>query len=355
MQQKWTPQDWSGFGGILSGLGTGLLKGDSWGEGLGMGFEQANAGMDRWKRGRAAQGMFGSLAPEQQIFLGDNPEIATSLMAHKLQQQLFPPKPPTLEPTARMQELQSMGLRPGTPEYKAAMMQIMMPKGLGGSDYEQRAHAAIAYGLDPNSDMGKTFVLTGKMPREDQTQLTATDKRALYAAEDELPNLDATIQTLDRAIEVNPQAYTGWTAGARGWLGSSLPDWAVSDVLAEPGAAAATREFTQLTDLNAIQSMANTLKGATTDFELNKFQQILADPSTPPEIRQRTLERLRGLAQRQRAVLQNRVQELRGGQGLAPVQQAQEPEPTAQIEDERVLNGKRYVKSGGQWYEVPAQ
>ncbi|MCC6779918.1 MAG: M15 family metallopeptidase, partial [Hyphomicrobiales bacterium] len=49
--------------------------------------------------------------------------------------------------------------------------------------YAQRARQAQAYGLTPDHPAFKPFVLTGKMPREDQQPLTATDKKAIIDAE----------------------------------------------------------------------------------------------------------------------------------------------------------------------------
>ena len=48
----------------------------------------------------------------------------------------------------------------------------------------ERQAAAQSLGLDPNDPAYKSFVLTGKMPREDQAPLTATDKRAILDADD---------------------------------------------------------------------------------------------------------------------------------------------------------------------------
>lgn len=58
--------------------------------------------------------------------------------------------------------------------------------------------------------------------------------------------------------------------------------------------------------------MAETLKGATTDFELREFVKLLADPSTPPDTRKRVIERMQTLAQRQMQIKKDRLDQLRG-------------------------------------------
>ena len=76
----------------------------------------------------------------------------------------------------------------------------------------------------------------------------------------------------------------------------------------------------------ALQTMANTLKGATTDFELRKFTEMLADPETPPEIRARVIQRLQTLAQRKMEIIDRRTKDLRGGNYFKPEgEQPQQP------------------------------
>lgn len=151
-----------------------------------------------------------------------------------------------------------------------------------------------------------------KTPREDAQTLTATDKKALWSAEDEIPVLDSTISSLNRAKELNDKTFTGAGAGARGYLGTAIPG---GDYFVDGEKAKATSEFGKIMSMEAIQSMAQTLKGATTDRELAQFVEILADPSTPPEIRARTIDRMSQLAQRVKEVKVNRINELRGNSG----------------------------------------
>lgn len=158
--------------------------------------------------------------------------------------------------------------------------------------------------------------LGGKKSGQDN-RATATDKKELWKSEDELPALDGTISSLDRALELNKKTFTGVTAGVRGWAGTAIPG---AGMVMDPNAAAATREFSQIMSLEAIKSMAATLAGATTDQELRQFVEILADPSTPPDIRERTILRMKTLAERQKVIKTQRINELRqtNGNGAAP-------------------------------------
>jgi hypothetical protein len=181
-----------------------------------------------------------------------------------------------------------------------------LPPG-GNSDYAKRQAAAAQFGLTPDDPAYQGYVLTGKMPREDASSLTPTDKKAMWSAEDEIPILDNTIVSLERAKELNKKTFTGYTAGARGWIGTALPG---GDYLVDGEAANATSEFGKVMSMEAIKTMSATLKGATTDFELNKFEQILSDPSTPPDIRERTIDRMITLAKRVKEVKTSRIKSI---------------------------------------------
>lgn len=145
--------------------------------------------------------------------------------------------------------------------------------------------------------------------------MPAGDRKAIFEAEDDNANLAGTIDALTRAQALNPQVFTGVTAGARGFLGSKVPG---GGMLVDEAGAKATSEWQGLMSQEAIKTMAQTLKGATTDFELRKFEQQLADPSTPPEIRGRVITRMLQLAQRKAQINQTRMDQLRGGSYYKP-------------------------------------
>lgn len=141
--------------------------------------------------------------------------------------------------------------------------------------------------------------------------LSASDQKVIFAEEDQLPAIDNTIETLRRAKELNTKTYTGFTAGARGSVMSGL------GIGGED--AKATREFGQIMSMEAIKSMSSLLKGATTDKEMMEFQRLLSDPTTPPDIRQRTINRMLTLAERQKQIATGRINELRAKGGQPPI------------------------------------
>lgn len=158
--------------------------------------------------------------------------------------------------------------------------------------------------------------------------ISASDQKAIFAAEDQIPLFDNTIETLRRAKELNDKTFTGATAGVRGTVLSSAP-W-VARQLGVEGDAMATREFGQIMSLESIRSMSDLLKGATTDREMANFQSLMADPSTPPEIRARQLDRMLKLAERQKGIAAGRIDELRSKAGVATPRQPAPQAPQGQ-------------------------
>lgn len=165
-----------------------------------------------------------------------------------------------------------------------------------------------------------------------QGEISPTDKKMITAAEDELPNLDGTIDVLKTAKGLNDKTFTGYTAGARGMIGTSgVPG---ANLLIDKNSAMATREFQQLMSGEAIKTMSDTLKGATTDFEMKKFENMMADPSTPPEIRGRMIDRMLKLAEKHRDTKVRRMDDLRGRTYFKPSSETGPTGPTRQLAQE---------------------
>jgi hypothetical protein len=151
---------------------------------------------------------------------------------------------------------------------------------------------------------------------------SVTEMKQIYEADDEIPKIQNTIDTLKYARELiaptdkdAPKAYEGTGAGFAGWVGSRVPG---GSFLFDEGRAKATDEYGTIMSMEAIKAMASTLKGVTTDFELRKFESILADPTQPREIRLRTIERMLQLAEHKRALEERRAQEIRSGEYYGP-------------------------------------
>lgn len=307
------------LGGL--GLATNGMAGLQGGMQSGMAYGKQKKDLEKERLfGEAAQQAlqdprFAQLGAGERQLLAASPDMLKTVLSTGLAHQF--------DPTAKLKEQQIMhGMRhqdatlaeqKRAHDLQYAQLKHQSPDLQLQAQMAARARAAQQAGLSPESPAFKSYYLTGNMPREDQSPLTVTDKKAILEAENELPNIKSTIEGLDRALELNKKTFTGAMAGTRGWLGSALPDFLVPDFVADPKTAENQREFDQLTRGEAIKSMATTLKGATTNQEMKEFIEILANPSTPPDVRARTLQRLKTAAQAKEQTMQARVNDMRGG------------------------------------------
>lgn len=206
-----------------------------------------------------------------------------------------------------------------TRTYQGGMLKLAQQR---QAEEPQAVQTLRATGVDPRTPEGQKLLF----PRTDRP-ISATDKKAVFEAEDEKPAVQGTLETLDRALDLNKSAFSWYGAGALGSIGSKMPG---AGYFIDQDRAKATLEWQKMMSPEALQNMANTLKGATTDFELRKFTEMLADPETPPEIRERVIGRLKTLAQRKMDIIDRRVKDLRSGTYFNPEggQPTAAPSPT---------------------------
>lgn len=177
----------------------------------------------------------------------------------------------------------------------------------------ERRKAVEDAGVDPTDPRYRDFIISGTMPR--QPDLTSTDKIAIQKAENETADLETTVEALNRAKELNPQTLTGMGASTRAYIGGNIvPDFPGFDKTK----ANATLEWEKIMAPEALQAMAATLKGATTDFELRKYIDLLAEPATPIKIRESVINRLIKLSERKKQINETRMREIRGGTYYRP-------------------------------------
>jgi len=305
-----------GSGGLLSDPSTRILMGAGLASGKTFGEQLSNGLMAAGQAGQLRKQQMDEQAKLNQTvewLKSMNPELAQAVEmgalsgadAYKMQVENSRPKTPDfMEVDGNIVQV--------SPDGTAKEIYSGAPK---MDDYQKRKMVAQDLGIAEQDPRYAAFVGTGKFPREDQQELTPTDKKAMWAAEDEIPLLDNTLASLGRAKELNKKTYTGFGSGMLATIGTKMPG---GGYIADPEKAQNTAEFSKIMSMEAIQSMAQTLKGATTDQELERFVNILADPSTTPEIRERTIDRMITLAQRVKEVKQQRIQSINGQQQPMP-------------------------------------
>jgi hypothetical protein len=230
------------------------------------------------------------------------------------------------------------------------------------SAFDMAATAAKRNSMTPY-EAGRLAIAQADLDRKLATsqqppKLTSTDKKAIFDAEDASATLSGTVESLSRAKELNDKTYSGFMAGTRATIGAKAPAWMqdfIPDEFADPETAKATNEWQLLMSPEAIKQMSASLKGATTDFELRRFEALLADPSTPAETRARVIDRMLSLANRQLEINNSRLNDLRagtyyqpgGGASAAPnMQQQQQPAPVPS-DPSKLEVGKAYQAPDG--------
>jgi hypothetical protein len=234
-------------------------------------------------------------------------------------------------------DVRAMG---GNPDDMDSTMRLITAQATG---YQPREAGKLVEIYDPETGHPRKVVMGAdgsykpvggvRAPEKRDAGLSVIEKKQVFDSEDALPALDATVSALNRAKELNAKTFEGVASGVRGSIGTMFaPNSTAGQVVGQVfdrGASDATSEWGKLMNMEAIQSMAATLKGATTNFELKEFVNILADPSTPPPIRARTIDRMLTLAEGRRQTAQRRIQELRST-GLRP-SSGSAPAPREQV------------------------
>jgi hypothetical protein len=177
----------------------------------------------------------------------------------------------------------------------------------------QRRAAAASLGLDPSNPAYNSYVLTGKMPREDQAPLTATDKKAILEADEAVLQNQAAIKALTEAAKLSPMANSGYFASSRATIGNNLPDYLVPDRISSPESSAATANYENLVLGQALQQLKSIFGAAPTEGERKILLDLQASVGKPDHVRQEILARAKGLAEARLAFNQQRANELRAG------------------------------------------
>lgn len=178
---------------------------------------------------------------------------------------------------------------------------------------EARAAAAQKLGMKPDHPAYMPFVLANKWPRDDQKDLTPSDRKLIADSESQYLKADAAIKRLRTALDLNDKTHTGMGASVRATIGNNLNDWLVPDQLASPESSEATRAYTDIMEQEAVKQMGDDLTGASTDFEMRKYMAIVSDVSKPASIRKDALNRMIEVGERHKQLLRDRMTDIRGG------------------------------------------
>lgn len=199
--------------------------------------------------------------------------------------------------------------RPGGSADPAYIAKVDRAKA-GGEEEKiaERERAVVARGLDPKDPQNRAFILTGKLPREDQQPLTATDKKAILEADEMVLVNRSAIESLDRALGYSKNAYYGPTAGFRGAATALFGD--------KEGEATSLLKNEVMS--NALASLKSIFGAAPTEGERKILLEIQGSVDQPPAVRDEIYRRARKMAEARLKLNEDRANQLRGGTFYKP-------------------------------------
>ena len=165
---------------------------------------------------------------------------------------------------------------------------------------------------------GKVYLANGKLPQADP--MTATDKKAVFEAEEQLQTARQSVENLKLALQESAKAYTGPTAGARGYI---------SSIVGSP-AGEATENLHNIVATNAVQSLKSIFGGNPTEGERKILLELAGSVNKAQSVRDEIYRRAIALAERRIDFNQQRVDQLRGGNYYQPQGGPQQPRPQPQ-------------------------
>lgn len=232
----------------------------------------------------------------------DMPQAQPSAPPANVQQSPLPSAPPS-PPTPPAP--------PQTPETQPGMIPLTNGDGLEPKA-RQRQQLAQQYGLDPNSEEGRRFILTGSLPAADKG-VTAGDRLAIRDSDDIVMQGQATLGLLGKAMGLSPTANSGFLSGTRSWLGANLPDGAFPDFLSSPESGQATLEYDSTIKEQALGQLKTIFGAAPTEGEREILMEIQGASSQPREVREKILKRAMAEVQKRIDYNAARAADLRSG------------------------------------------
>lgn len=183
---------------------------------------------------------------------------------------------------------------------------------------DQRRAAALSAGMKEGDPGFQSYILTGKMPREDAQPLTATDKKAIIEADEAIASGESALRALNEAKGLSKRAMSGPTAGILAAAGNNLPDWLIPNSIASPAASEATANLENTVTTNALSQMKAIFGGNPTEGERKILLDIQGSIGQPDNVRQGIYDRAIRAADARLAFNRQRATELRGGTYYKP-------------------------------------
>ena len=191
-----------------------------------------------------------------------------------------------------------------------SVSRVTIPGMTGDPEVERRRQQLKAAGLSDDDPRHKVYMATGKMPREDQAHLTASDKKAILEADEMVMTTQGVIKSLNDAVELSKLAYSGPGAATRGY--------AMSLIGSKEGKA--TEELNNLITQNALTQLKAIFGGAPTEGERKILLDIQGSVNQAPDVREKIYKRAAALAENRLRFYRERASQMRGQTYYKPQQ-----------------------------------
>lgn len=178
----------------------------------------------------------------------------------------------------------------------------------------------IAAKYGPDSDVAKNpgayhvNARTGDIEKINTSTVGIPSTKEVYDAQDKLASIDAHMDDLHRALDLNDQVIQGAYGKGASELAGQDPtgyapgviDW-INNKAGVKGSVDATKEYNQLVSSGAMTRMAEELKGSTAYQEILHYQEIFASPTASATVRRNALQGMLNVLQKHRAVSEARL------------------------------------------------
>jgi hypothetical protein len=147
---------------------------------------------------------------------------------------------------------------------------------------------------------------------------TPTDRKAGYEAQDAVTGLETTLKNFKEAHGLLEKGlYEGYGAGIAADIGTKLPGgasgWLGEQGIIDTDKAQRTQDYLSILTPQAMQYMAEQLKGSTAVQEMMAFTRLYADPNTPNKTKAGMLRRLIDATEQNLATKKGRAAAIGGG------------------------------------------
>jgi hypothetical protein len=264
-----------------------------------------------------------------------NPEILKQVLPLA-----FPPKAPAIEKIGPDDRLINTVVGP---DGRATATDVT-PSGdtLSGKTVQSRQVLAPRYGLKPGTPQYQAYILNGKLPD------VVPDHKAILEADSQVLQSQHLQEDLEHALQLSQSAYAGPGAETRASIAAQL--------LGQHPDANATSEYANVVQSSILPGLKTIFPGRVTNADLKLMTELQGSASQPQAVREEILRHGIARAKEIRAEKQAQAKSLRdgvyykpGGEAQPQAQSSQTKQQFSEGQTATGPNGQKIVFRNGAW------